>query len=321
METRVKLSAILEGLELRGDEGQCYFDTQTGKLVYVTDDELCAAEEGDDEEKDVPDWGEEARQTARAVLNDSENRFLALPSQFDLNEYHVMEEFCRSIEDERISDDLCYQIRGKGAFRRFKEAVQRFGLTDDWYRFRDEAVKQAAIEWCEGNQIAYEDDVRPEPPRESGKAEHYATLLREACALGEGERDLVANAANLAALLFEKLPHVSWAGFYFLKGGHLVLGPFQGKPACARIALGQGVCGTAASQQQTLVVPNVHDFPGHIACDEESLSEICVPLLNEGRLIGVLDLDSPRLRRFDAEDQAGLEALVAAFLSSSDLPS
>ena len=121
-----------------------------------------------------------------------------------------------------------------------------------------------------------------------------------------------------SALLFHELPQVNWAGFYVLKEGELILGPFQGKPACTRIRLGKGVCGTAAAQQQTLVVPNVHEFPGHIACDEDSNSEIVVPVVKDGRLLAVLDLDSPFLDRFDAEDQAGLETLVREFLASTD---
>jgi len=143
---------------------------------------------------------------------------------------------------------------------------------------------------------------------------------RLACELGEllkGERDLIANAANAASLIHHTLPDVNWAGFYFLKGGELVLGPFQGQPACTRIALGEGVCGKAADQRSTIVVPNVHEFPGHIACDTASNAEIVVPIIQGNDLIGVLDLDSPLVGRFDADDQAGLEALVEVFLAAT----
>jgi GAF domain-containing protein len=146
----------------------------------------------------------------------------------------------------------------------------------------------------------------------------YEELLGEARALLAGERDSTANAANLAALLFHSLPDLSWAGFYWLKGGELVLGPFQGKPACVRIALGKGVCGTAARDARTVVVPDVNAFPGHIACDSASRSEVVVPVVRGQRVIGVLDLDSPRLARFTDEDARGLEALVRAFVDATE---
>jgi L-methionine (R)-S-oxide reductase len=149
------------------------------------------------------------------------------------------------------------------------------------------------------------------------KAADYARLAQELAALLAGERDLIANAANTAALLFEALPEVNWAGFYFLKQGELVVGPFQGKPACVRIALGQGVCGTAASERRTLLVADVHQFPGHIACDAASRSEIVVPLVQGPTLLGVLDIDSPRPHRFDGEDARGVEALAAVFIASA----
>ena len=158
------------------------------------------------------------------------------------------------------------------------------------------------------------------PLSHASKAAQYAQLLGSARALLEGERDLIANAANLSALLFHSLPDLNWAGFYLLKGGELVLGPFQGKPACVRIALGRGVCGTAAQQRRTVVVPDVHAFPGHIACDSASNSEVVVPVVQGGRVIGVLDLDSPHAGRFDHEDAAGLEAIVAEFVGATDLP-
>ncbi len=131
-----------------------------------------------------------------------------------------------------------------------------------------------------------------------------------------GETDLVANAANTSALIFDALPDLNWAGFYLYKSGELVLGPFQGKPACVRIALGQGVCGTAAARRATVLVEDVHAFPGHIACDSASNSEIVIPLLRGGELLGVLDVDSPKLRRFSAADQRGLEALAKIFVDS-----
>jgi L-methionine (R)-S-oxide reductase len=149
-------------------------------------------------------------------------------------------------------------------------------------------------------------------------AERYAELLSQARALFEGERDFTANAANLASLLFHTLPDLNWAGFYWMKGGELVLGPFQGKPACVRIALGRGVCGTAARERQTIVVPDVHAFPGHIACDSASNSEIVVPLLRGGEVVGVMDLDSPVTGRFTQEDAAGLEPIAKLFLEASD---
>ena len=148
------------------------------------------------------------------------------------------------------------------------------------------------------------------------KAEGYQELARMLQALLEGETDLVANAANTAALLFHGLPELNWAGFYLMNGGELVLGPFQGKPACVRIAVGRGVCGTAAATRRTVRVQDVHAFPGHIACDAASNSEIVVPLEREGRLLGVLDLDSPITGRFDAQDQEGLERLAQVFLRS-----
>jgi L-methionine (R)-S-oxide reductase len=151
------------------------------------------------------------------------------------------------------------------------------------------------------------------------KAAAYGELHSQLTALFAGERDALANFANMSALLYEALPDLNWAGFYFLRGRELVLGPFQGRVACVRIALGSGVCGTAAARRETVIVPDVHAFPGHIACDAASRSEIVVPLVHHGRLLGVLDLDSPRLTRFDHEDSAGLEPLIEVLLRSSDL--
>jgi L-methionine (R)-S-oxide reductase len=147
------------------------------------------------------------------------------------------------------------------------------------------------------------------------KSELYKNLAAQLSSLIEGEPDLIANAANMAALLYHGLPDLNWAGFYFAQGGELVLGPFQGQPACVRIPWGNGVCGTAASRGETVLVPDVHDFPGHIACDPVSQSELVVPLIEDGRVTGVLDLDSPRRARFDGEDRAGCERLVEIFLT------
>ena len=151
------------------------------------------------------------------------------------------------------------------------------------------------------------------------KSELYASLNIQLRSLLEGERDLIANAANLASLLFHSLPDVNWAGFYLLKQDELVLGPFQGKPACVRIAIGKGVCGTAAKRRETLVVDNVNDFPGHIACDSDSNSEIVVPIVKGEKLFGVLDLDSPLVSRFDDEDAKGLNELVDLFIAATDV--
>ena len=155
--------------------------------------------------------------------------------------------------------------------------------------------------------------------RPISKAELYDQLASQLSSLLAGERDLIANAANFSSLIFHSLPDLNWAGFYFAKDGALVLGPFQGKPACVRIKLGQGVCGTGAAKCETLIVPNVHEFPGHIACDSASNSEIVVPLMKDSRLVGVLDLDSPLGARFDREDAARLEDLVRILLSSVTL--
>src|SRR5262249_37075494 len=153
--------------------------------------------------------------------------------------------------------------------------------------------------------------------KNTSKAELYDQLASQLSNLLAGESDEIANTANCAALLFHSLPDLNWAGFYFAQGDELVLGPFQGKPACVRIAIGDGVCGTAAARRETTVVSNVHEFPGHIACDSASNSEIVVPLINGEKLIGVLDLDSPVLARFDDADAAGLEALVRILLTAN----
>jgi L-methionine (R)-S-oxide reductase len=151
-------------------------------------------------------------------------------------------------------------------------------------------------------------------PKDSAYAEIHAQLQ----AVFTAEPSGLANAANMSALLYQGLTGLNWAGFYFLQDGELVLGPFQGKVACVRIAMGRGVCGTAAEQRKTLIVKDVHEFPGHIACDAASRSEIVVPLVKDGRLLGVLDLDSPDLARFDEQDRKGLETAAQLLLQASD---
>lgn len=156
-------------------------------------------------------------------------------------------------------------------------------------------------------------------PVSGSKQDLYASLAQQLSGLLEGERDPIANAANMAALIYDLLPDLNWAGFYFMRGTELVLGPFQGKPACVRIAVGRGVCGTAVERKTPLVVPDVDAFPGHIACDSASRSELVVPLIKDGSVLGVLDLDSPNLSRFDEADREGCEALVRIYLDASDL--
>jgi GAF domain-containing protein len=150
-----------------------------------------------------------------------------------------------------------------------------------------------------------------QPDAGTDKAALYRELAGAADALTAGEPDGVANMANIAALVWQFVPELNWAGFYRLVEGELVLGPFCGKPACIRIPLGQGVCGTAAATRETQLVPDVHAFPGHIACDADSRSELVVPIVRQGAVVAVIDLDSPRAARFDAEDAAGIEALAA----------
>jgi len=158
----------------------------------------------------------------------------------------------------------------------------------------------------------------PVVPLASGnKTEMFRDLARQLTGLLGDERDGIANAANTAALIFGALPDLNWAGFYFVRNHELVVGPFQGKPACVRIALGRGVCGTAVAERRTIVVDDVHAFPGHIACDADSRSEIVVPLLRGNAVIGVLDLDSPVPARFDLDDRTGLERLAAIFMTNS----
>jgi L-methionine (R)-S-oxide reductase len=153
----------------------------------------------------------------------------------------------------------------------------------------------------------------------ASKPETYRELTAQLSGLLSAETNGLANTANAAALLYQGLPDLNWAGFYFLRDGGLVLGPFQGKVACVRLTLGRGVCGTAAQRRETLVVPDVEKFLGHVACDHASRSEIVVPLVKAGNLLGVLDLDSPSLARFDGADAIGLEGLVQVLLQGSDL--
>lgn len=148
------------------------------------------------------------------------------------------------------------------------------------------------------------------------KPEQYAQLLAQAQSLLHGETDRIANAANLSALIYHALPALNWAGFYFYDGHELVVGPFQGLPACVRIPLDKGVCGAAARSRQTQRVADVHAFAGHIACDSASRSELVIPLVKGDTLVGVLDLDSPEPARFDADDQHGLEAIAHAFVTA-----
>jgi GAF domain-containing protein len=157
-------------------------------------------------------------------------------------------------------------------------------------------------------------DFSPDPAQPN--AELYRELTASAVALIAGEPDSVANMANLAALIWQFVPRLNWAGFYRMVDGALVLGPFQGKPACIRIALGQGVCGAAAASGATQLVADVHAFPGHIACDAASAAELVVPVLRDGAVIAVIDLDSPETGRFDAEDAAGIEALAKAIANA-----
>ncbi len=151
------------------------------------------------------------------------------------------------------------------------------------------------------------------------KTEFYEELDKQLHALFEGESNALANLSNCAALLFHSMPDLNWLGFYLFFNNELVLGPFQGKPACVRISVGKGVCGTAAQKRETVVVDNVHEFPGHIACDSASNAEIVVPMVKNEQLVGVLDIDSPKFNRFDEEDARGLERIVRTLLQKSDI--
>ena len=159
---------------------------------------------------------------------------------------------------------------------------------------------------------------KTEIKRTPAKTEMYASLVLQLRSLLKGEYDFIANTANFSALVYNALPDVNWAGFYLLHDDVLVLGPFQGKPACVRIPMGKGVCGYAAKQNQTVIVPNVHEFPGHIACDSASNSEIVIPLFDGERVVGVFDVDSPTLKRFDDQDAEGLNELVTVLVAHEE---
>jgi GAF domain-containing protein len=163
--------------------------------------------------------------------------------------------------------------------------------------------------------------LSPKPLPAADKPTLYRELNLELSVLLAGERNAIANAANLSALVFDRLPDLNWAGFYFLDAetGGLVVGPFQGRPACVRIAIGKGVCGTAVSERRSIIVPDVSAFPGHIACDAASRSELVIPLRDGDKILGVLDLDAPVPARFDDDDRRGLEAAAALFVAGSDL--
>ncbi len=150
----------------------------------------------------------------------------------------------------------------------------------------------------------------------SGAAEHYADLHSSLTGLLAGEPDFIANCANFSALVYHTLPDLNWAGCYLLRGDELVLGPFQGRPACGRIAMGRGVCGTAAARRASVLVDDVHAFPDHIVCDPVSRSELVLPMIKDQTLIGVFDMDSPSPKRFNAADQAGMEAAVALLMNA-----
>ena len=325
MQTKVKLSEIVDGMDCWSDEATVYLDKRTGRVVTVMEDgiapgEFEEGEFGDVEEplEDRPDWSQGGILAGRDVLADEEN-FVPLPSKFEIHEYAIMEKFCLSVEDQKISNRLYQAIKGSGAFRRFKDDIQELGIAEEWYAYRDAALKEIAVEWCESHGLAYTDDLPNVPSPEECLASRttalYDDLATRLRGLLEHEPDFIADAAILAALLYQTLPNVNWAGCYVLRGGELVLGPFQGKPACTRIAVGKGICGQAAAERKTLVVEDVRKFPGYIACDSETSAEIVIPIIKEGRLLGVLDLDSPLVGRFDAEDQAGLERLVTALVS------
>jgi len=166
--------------------------------------------------------------------------------------------------------------------------------------------------------------MQTSPPKPgTSKSELYEQICEQLNELLGSETNFVANAANASALLYKSLPDVNWVGFYIAQGKELVLGPFQGNPACARIPFGKGICGTAAAKETTLVIPDVSQFAGHIACDTDSRSEIVVPLLNWGKTLGVLDIDSASVNRFDDDDREGIESVVSVFLASqvtSDMP-
>jgi L-methionine (R)-S-oxide reductase len=320
----INLDKIVDALNFVSDESSNYY-SRTESAIYFVEDDVMRMIEDDEPFDEVAGWEEESIEVARRILAD-EDDFIRLPDQFEIHEYSIIQEFCGSRTNQAVSEELSDAIRGKGAFRGFRRAIDRLGLTDDWYKYRDDAFKRIARDWCEENNVLYTEET--DASRSTGgdvgdahsteKERQYDRLLGELRHLLAGERNLIANAANMASLLYHSVPDLNWAGFYFHQDGQLIVGPFQGKPACTRIAIGKGVCGTAASRRETVVVKDVNQFPGHIACDEDSNSEIVVPIERGKRLIGVLDLDSPALGRFDDQDKAGLERLVGVFLECTD---
>jgi L-methionine (R)-S-oxide reductase len=317
MTIKAKLSEIVDGLDMQSDDVKNYFNKKTGKLVCITEMDRSEYEDYDsfDEDETEEDFLDDRDNVPEEIRDffENEDDYLSLPSQHDIHEYDIMADFCGSVENKEQATELQRAIKGSGAFRRFKDLVHERGIQERWYRFRNAAFKEIAVEWCEDNEIDYLDDVNlPDEGKIQAEAKTrlYADLESQLRGLLEGETDLIANTANMAALIYHSLPELNWAGFYFLKGEVLILGPFQGQVACVRIALGKGVCGTAAKERKTLVVPDVHEYPGHIACDAASKSEIVVPLVKDEKVIGVLDLDSPNAARFDEIDREGLEKLV-----------
>ena len=255
--TKVNLKTIVDELDFLSEEFSSYLNQQTGEVVHIAHEDMREVEEeededGDDEKPDdaKPAWKAESLAIARAVAADDQGIYVPLPSQFDIHEYEIMADFCRSVRNKQISDSLCRMIQGRGAFGRFKDSIRQYGIEENWYKFRDWALKEIVKEWCEAEGIEYiDDEPAAEEAEDEGLSEKeifYRTLGKSIAELLGDERDFLANAANVAAVLYEELPEVNWAGFYLLKGQDLVLGPFQGKPACTRIGPGKGVCGAAA---------------------------------------------------------------------------
>ena len=159
MNVRVELSKIVEAMDIQSIEGLSYLDKNTGEVIVLAEEEFRAADDGDSLE-DYPEWQRENIQIAQKIIGDDNKKFLGLPTKFDIDEYRIMEKFCLSIQDEKTSEALYAAIKGSGAFRRFKDSIHRFGVADDWYKYRDEALKEIAVEWCEENDIAYVDDLK-----------------------------------------------------------------------------------------------------------------------------------------------------------------
>ena len=257
----IKLDEIVDALDSFIDEETYYYSKSSASLFPIDDDAMSivedeaeAAEEAEEEEDEYFDefseCDRESLELARRVFAD-EDDFIRLPNQFEIHEYSIIQKFCWSRPDEAVSRELSDLIRGSGAFGRFGRAIRRLRIQDDWYKYRNDAFRQISRDWCEENNIPYmeeRDEARSTEgdaadARLTEKARLYDLLLQQLAELLAGERDLIANAANMASLLQGSLPDVNWAGFYFHKDGQLILGPFQGKPACSRIAVGKGVCG------------------------------------------------------------------------------